>query len=210
MKILASLKSEFHALNHHHVYLSYLIIAVMMVGVLAFGTYQVPAMIVVSGIPQESTPLFLIISGLGAIIGIYAGGRAADWRLMPSMMAILLAQVGAAGLLALAMPAAFSMAIGLFIWSVAVWALNAPVQSRILGAARAAPHLASTLISTAYNIGIGGGAWVGALWIDHGFGYRSLPLVGGVCSLLAMGIAAASWMLDRREPRRIDRPAFRP
>jgi MFS transporter, DHA1 family, inner membrane transport protein len=100
------------------------------------------------------------------------------------------------------------MAIGLFISNVVIWALNAPVQSRILGAARAAPHLASTLISTAYNIGIGGGAWAGAVWIDHGLGYRSLPLIGGVCSLLAMGIAAVSWSLDRREPRR--RLAARP
>jgi len=197
-----SLRSEFHALNHHQVYLSYLTIAVMMVGVLAFGAYQVPAMIAISGIAQDATPLVLMISGLGAIIGIYAGGRAADWKLMPSMMTILLAQVGAAGLLALTMPAAFAMVVALFIWSVSVWALNAPVQSRILGAARAAPHLASTLISTAYNIGIGGGAWIGALWIDHGFGYRSLPVLGGGCSLLAMGVAAASWTLDRREPRR--------
>jgi DHA1 family inner membrane transport protein len=198
-EIRVSLGAEFRALNHHQVYLSYLVIVLTMVGALAFATYQVPAMIAVSGIPLDRTPLYLVISGIGAIIGIYAGGRAADWKLMPSMMTILLAQACASVLLTLAMPLALPMAIGMFISNATFWALNAPVQSRILGAARAAPHLASTLVSTAYNIGIGGGAWIGGLWINDGFGYQSLPVVAVVCSLLAAVVAAVSWMLDRRE-----------
>jgi DHA1 family inner membrane transport protein len=194
-----SLKAELRALNHHQVYLSYLVIALVMVGALAFATYQVPALIAVSGVAQDRTPLYLMISGVGAIIGIYAGGRAGDWNLMPSLMAILLAQVGAAALLWLVMPHALWMAFGMFISSAASWALNAPVQSRILSAAHSAPQLASTLISTAYNLGIGGGAWVGALCIDGGLGYQTLPIVGAVCSFLAVGVAAVSWMLDGRE-----------
>ena len=110
-----------------------------MVGTLAFATYQVPAMIEVTGIPQYLTPLYLVISGAGAILGIYAGGRAADWRLMPSMVTILLAQAGAAVLLLLAMPRAATMAIAMFVASGISWALNAPVQSRILNAARRLP-----------------------------------------------------------------------
>jgi DHA1 family inner membrane transport protein len=194
-----SLRAEFHALNHHQVYLSYLLIVLAMVGTLAFATYQVPAMIEVTSIPQYQTPLYLLISGVGAILGIYAGARAADWRLMPSMVAILLAQSGVATLLVLAMPRAATMAIAMFFSSVIAWALNAPVQSRILNAARAAPHLASTLISTAYNIGIAGGAWVGGLWIDKGLGYQSLPAIGVVCSFSAAAVAAVSWVFDRRE-----------
>jgi DHA1 family inner membrane transport protein len=194
-----SLRAEFRALNHHQVYMSYLLIFLALVGTLAFATYQVPAMIEVTAIPQRETPLYLLISGVGAIVGIYLGGRAADWRLMPSMVTILLAQSGAAALLLLAMPQAATMAIAMFVSSVVAWALNAPVQSRILHAARAAPHLASTLISTAYNIGIAAGAWAGGLWIDDGLGYRSLPAIGIVCSFSAAGVAGLSWALDRRE-----------
>jgi MFS transporter, DHA1 family, inner membrane transport protein len=112
-----SLRAAFRALNHHQVYLSYLLIILAMVGTLAFATYQVPAMIEVTGIPQYQTPLYLVISGVGAILGIYAGGRAADWRLMPSMVTILLAQAGAAALLLLAMPQATTMAIAMFVSS---------------------------------------------------------------------------------------------
>jgi DHA1 family inner membrane transport protein len=87
----------------------------------------------------------------------------------------------------------------MFVSSSIFWALNAPVQSRILNAARAAPHLASTLISTAYNIGIAGGAWAGGLWIENGLGYQTLPAIGVVCSFGAAAVATVSWTLDRRE-----------
>ena len=74
----------------------------------------------------------------------------------------------------------------------------AQVQSRILGAARAAPYRSSALISTAYNVGIATGAWVGGLWINNGLGYQCLPIVSLIASSLAVGIAAFSWALDRQ------------
>lgn len=193
-----SLKDEFRALCHQQVCLSYVVIFFVMVGSLAFATYQVPLMIAVTGIPQEQTPIYLIVSGVGAIIGIYIGGRFADWKLMPSLMTILIVQAAAAAFLLIAMRQPASMAVAMFISSGANWALNAPVQSRILSAARRAPHLASTLISTAYNMGIAGGAWVGALWIGDGPGYQSLPVVSVIASFMAAGVAALSWALDPR------------
>ena len=132
----ASLADEFRALGHQQVYLSYLVIVFVMVGSLVFATYQVPLMVAVTGIPQEQTPIYLSISGVGAMIGIYAGGRFADWKLMPSLVTILLAQAAAALLLYIAARQPASMAVAMFISSGANWALNAPVQSRILSAAR--------------------------------------------------------------------------
>ena len=197
-----SVYDELHAVKQQQVYLSYLVIVLAMVGSLAFATYQVPVMIRVTGILQDHTPYYLVISGVGAIIGIYAGGRAADWRLMPSLTTVLMLQAAAATILLVAIHQPISMAVAMFISGVSTWALNAPVQSRILHAARAAPHLASTLISTAYNIGIAGGAWVVGLWIDHGPGYHTLPAIGVITSFVAAGVAAVSWALDRANATR--------
>lgn len=191
-----SLRAEFGALANHRVYLSYLVILLAMIGTLSFATYQVPAMIEVTGIPIERAPIYLIISGCGAIFGIYAGGRAADWRLMPSLIAVLVAQVVIAAILLYAIRQPATLAAGLFCASLVNWSLNAPVQSRILTAAKGAPYLASTLISTAYNVGIAAGAWFGGLWIAGGLGYATLPAIGVVSSLLAAGVAAMSWRLD--------------
>ena len=60
------------------------------------------------------------------------------------------------------------------------FAFAAPVQARILNAARAAPNLASTLISTAFNIGIAAGAWLGSVALTDGWGYAQLPWISVV------------------------------
>jgi MFS transporter, DHA1 family, inner membrane transport protein len=194
----ASVRTDIGALNHHQVYLSYVVISLVMAGMLALTTYQVPLLITVTGVAADMTPIFLLISGVGSIVGMYAGGRFADWKLMPSLVVLLLAQAAMTALMLLAMYGAARMAIGMFFFGVIAWSSNAPIQSRILNAARAAPNLASTLISTAYNVGFAVGAWVGAIWIEMGLGYQSLPVVGVACSIAAAVVAAFSWGLDRR------------
>jgi MFS transporter, DHA1 family, inner membrane transport protein len=90
------------------------------------------------------------------------------------------------------------MGISLFAFSLAGMAFSTPTQLRILNAAKAAPNLASTLISTAYNVGIAGGAFLGAMLLNSGLSYTTLPLVGIVCSTTAALIAAGSWQAERR------------
>ena len=117
---------------------------------------------------------------------------------MPTLIAVLFGQALVSAFLLPAVGNPLAMMVGLFFWGAAGAAFDAPVQSRILAAARNAPNLAATLVSTAFNIGIGAGAWIGALWIDHGLGYAGLPWIAVVCSLIGTGIAAFSWSLDRR------------
>ena len=69
----------------------------------------------------------------------------------------------------------------------------------MIAAARAAPNLASSLISTAFNIGIAGGAFLGAMLLNAGVSYAHIPVVGTVGALLAAATAALSWWLERRE-----------
>jgi DHA1 family inner membrane transport protein len=197
----AGLGAQLRALGRQQVYLSYLVIGFVMAGTLAFTTYQVPLLIKVTGIPQDWTPAYLVLGGVGTAIGVYAGGRAADWRLMPTLIAVLVAQAVGAALLLPTAGSPVAMAITLFLWSGLGSAFDAPVNARILESARDAPHLAATLISTAFNIGIALGAWLGGVWIDASLGYQSLPLLGIVGSLIAAGVATLSWSLDRRQRR---------
>ena len=72
-----SLRAAFRALNHHQVYLSYLLIILAKVGTLAFATYQVPAMIEVTGIPQYRHLASTLIStayNIGIAGGAWAVG----------------------------------------------------------------------------------------------------------------------------------------
>jgi DHA1 family inner membrane transport protein len=194
----ASLAAEIRVLGHQEVLLSYVIIVLQITGALAFVTYQVPLLATVTGVPAEGAPLFLLLFGLGSIVGIFAGGRLADWKLMPSLIGILLLQTCFLATMLLAMHTPVTMGINMFIAGAVGFAFNTPVQSRILHAAREAPNLAATLVSTAFNIGIAAGAFVGAAMLNAGIGYQYLPVVGIVCSLVATGVAALSWMLERR------------
>jgi DHA1 family inner membrane transport protein len=193
----SSLRSEFRALKTQQIWLGYLIIAVLMTGILCFTTYQVPLLEQVTGIPIEWVPAYLLLAGAGSVGGVLVGGRLADWKLMPSLVGILLAQ----GLVQLAilavLPSPGLMAVGMFVFGLIGFAFNAPMQSRILGAAAAAPNLAATLVSTAFNVGIAAGAWVGSAMLAAGLGYETLPMVSAACSFAAAGIAALSWSLDR-------------
>lgn len=84
----------------------------------------------------------------------------------------------------------------------------APVQSRILKEAAAAPNFASTLISTAFNLGIASGAAIGGAAIAAGWGYAKLPLIDVIFMGLALvGTLALTAYDRRRRPVAVASPA---
>ncbi|HHY49560.1 MAG TPA: MFS transporter [Alphaproteobacteria bacterium] len=194
----SSLRRQLRALRHHEVYLSYLTIAIVMTGALAFATYQVAMLIEVTRVDAAIVPLYLLLGGVGSMLGIYAGGRATDWKPMPWLIAILLLQALLAFLMLFALHDKLLMAITIFAYGIAGFAFSTPLQARIIHAAREAPNLASALISTAFNIGIAGGALLGAMLLNAGIGLAQLPAVGIATGLAAAVVAAISQHLDRR------------
>jgi DHA1 family inner membrane transport protein len=124
---------------------------------------------------------------------------------MPALVAALAIQAVLFLLIAVFANDKVGMAMLIFAIGVAGFAFSTPLQARIIHAANEAPNLASSLISTAFNIGIAAGAFLGAMLLNAGISYADLPAVGTVTSLLAAGTAALSWRLDSRR-----RPALRP
>lgn len=190
----ASLRVQGTQLRHPQVFSSYLIIVLVMIGSVSFSTYQVPLLIDITGVPPQDIPYYLLLAGAGAVAGIYLGGRLTDWNLAPSLVGVLCAQVVSNAALLLSVHSPVAMAINLFLGSCAGFAFSTPIQVRILNAARAAPNLAATLISAAYNIGIAGGALLGAMLLSAGLSYALLALVGVVAS----GLAALAAILTSR------------
>ncbi len=194
----AGLGAQLRELRHQEVWLSYLTIALVMVGALAFGTYQVPIMLNITGLPPEIVPIYLLVGGMGSVLGIYLGGRGTDWRPMPTLIAVLLLQTLLYSTMLFAMHDKVWMTLNLLASSIAGFAFSTPLQARVLTAARAAPNLASALISTAFNIGIAGGAFAGAMLLNAGGSLAWLPWIGVVTSALAAAIAVLSWHAERR------------
>jgi DHA1 family inner membrane transport protein len=188
----APLGLQARQLLHQEVFLTYLTIAVIMVGQLAFGTFQVAILTSVTGVATDIVPYYLLAGGAGAVVGIWLGGKGADWNIDASILIIVVGQIGCFALLLLAVHHPVAMAVMLFLSSLFGFGFSTPVQLRILQGARAAPRLASTMVSTAYNVGIAAGAALGAVLLNAGIDYALLPLTGVVCSALAGLVALVS------------------
>lgn len=194
----ARLADQFRELRHQQVWLSYLTIALTMVGALAFGTYQVPIMLNITRLTPEIVPIYLLVGGFGSVLGIWAGGKGTDWKPMPTLIFVLLGQSLLYFTMLFAMHDKVWMTVNLMASSILGFAFSTPLQARVITAAHKAPNLASALISSAFNIGIAAGAFIGAALLSAGVSYADLPTVGVISSLLAAGTAALSFTLERR------------
>jgi DHA1 family inner membrane transport protein len=75
------------------------------------------------------------------------------------------------------------------------------VQTRILAWTADAPNLASSLIPSGFNVGIALAASIGAMLLQGGYGYRSLPLIGVAAMIVGAGVALFSSAAERRAGR---------
>jgi MFS transporter, DHA1 family, inner membrane transport protein len=191
--------ADFRALNHQQVYLTYLAVALFVTGGLTISTYLVPLMTNVTHIPLVQTPWYLLILGLGGFIGNFIGGRLADWKLMPTLIAIFFGGALLHLTLVVSSKSALTLGINLLILGAVGFSFGGHVTKRILSAAGDSPNLASTLTNTAFNIGIASGAVVGGMVLDAGFAYDQLPLFAVLLDLAGACIIVISMLLDRRE-----------
>jgi DHA1 family inner membrane transport protein len=194
----AAAADEIRALNHHEVYLTYLGVALVATGTVNISTYLVPLMTDVTHIPLEATAWFLLIFGAGGLVGNFIGGRLADWKLMPSLIALFFGQALLQIALIFTSRSAPLLGINLFLVAAVAFSYGAHVTKRILFGARAAPNLASTLSNTAFNIGIASGAGVGGAALTAGFAYDQLPWLPFAFCTAGGCVAVVSMLLDRR------------
>ena len=189
---------EFRTLGRQQIVTSLAIAILTMIGQYSLFTYIAPLLLEVTGIDTATLPWMLLLYGVGSTIGVFIGGRLADWKLMPSLIGILATQALAFTLVYLVSPNPWIMTAAVLFWGGVNFAFGSPLQSRILAWAADAPNLASALIPSCFNIGIAIGAVLGATLLEAGFGYRNLPLIGTVALVLAMGIAVLSYVWERR------------
>ena len=195
------LRAQFREIARQEVWSSYVIITLVMIGALSFSVYQVPVMLEITQLDPGVVPIYLFAGGAGSVLGIFIGGRLADVALMPAVFGVLAAQIVLALALLFAVHDPVLMAVALVLSSGASFALSTPIQVRVLHAARAAPNMVSTLVSSAYNIGIAAGAFLGAVLLNGGLSYAWLPAVAAVTSSLALVVAVISNSVERRSAR---------
>jgi DHA1 family inner membrane transport protein len=167
-------------------------------GVFTVFTYIAPILQEQSHIDPHWTGAVLVLFGLGTTIGNILGGRLADWKLMPSLMGILVALTVLLVVFAWTMHSAVAAVVTVFVWGIAAFATVAPLQSRVVHVAGDAPNLASTLNIAAFNLGNAGGAWLGGAVLAAGYAMPVVSLAGAAVTVAGLLATMASVALERR------------
>ncbi|SEM36596.1 MFS transporter, DHA1 family, arabinose polymer transporter [Luteibacter sp. UNCMF331Sha3.1] len=167
-------------------------------GVFTVFTYIAPILQEQSHIGPHWTGAVLVLFGVGTTVGNMLGGRLADWKLMPSLVGILVALALLLVVFAWTMHSTIASIVTVFVWGVAAFATVAPLQSRVVHVAGDAPNLASTLNIAAFNLGNAGGAWLGGAVLAAGFTMPVVSLAGAAVTVAGLLATLASMALERR------------
>ena len=194
----AGFRNEVRVLGRQQVWTCLIIMLMLMLGQFVPYTYIAPLLQEVTGLDAGLVPWVLLLNGLGATRGVFIGGKLAGRH----ADAVAHRHAGAAGCRACVIyavsPYPLPMVAALTVWGGVNFAIGTPIQTRILAWTADAPNLASSLIPSGFNVGIAIAASVGAMMLNAGFPYRSLPLVGVASMIVAVIVAAASHAWEKR------------
>lgn len=177
--------------------------AITMLGQYAVFTYVAPLLTQQIGVEPAMVGPLLFVYGVAGALGLVLAGSVLARRPLAS----LLAGMGVIALAVLALAAGLGepASIAAFtVWGVAFGAVPPLLQTRLLtSASPALRDTASALYTTGFNVGIGGGALVGAVLYEQ-LGIGALPYAYAAALVIAM-LAVA---LPARRARRAGRRAF--
>ncbi|MGX9115883.1 MFS transporter [Mesorhizobium sp. BHbsci] len=193
-----SFGSEVRVLARQQVWTSLILMLMLMIGQFGLFTYITPTLFEITGLDEDLVPWVLLLNGVGATIGVFLGGRLADWKLMPSLITMLFMQAVTLAVIYAVSPYPVPMVVAITVWGGLSFAIGTPIQTRILTWTADASNLASSLIPAGFNVGIALAASLGAAMLNAGYGYRSLPVVGAMAMLVAVAVALASHLQEWR------------
>ncbi|MCC3371453.1 MFS transporter [Cohnella sp. REN36] len=198
---VSSLKEELGVLRRPAVQVALLMTVFGFGGVFTAFTYIAPILVDITHFHESSVSLILVLFGAGITLGNFVGGKLADWRLMPSLIGIMIAL--AAILAAFGITDSYKGATlaTVFLLGMAAFGTVPGLQVHMLNTAKEAPTLASTLNIAAFNLGNALGAYLGGLVIDAKLG-GGLPAIPWAASLVTVvGIAFTLWGARQTQSR---------
>lgn len=198
-----TLASQASLLRQPRLLLTLAITAVGCSGTFATFTYLAAFLEKITGFhPFAVMP---ILAGVGAAItcGNVLGGKAADLRIFPAVMGLYgLVLMGLIALWTVAPYPVAAVAVVLFL-SLLMFSPGAGLQLLAVNQAKrwipGAEDAAAGLNQSAFNLGIAMGAIIGGQVAQSSWGLRATPICSAALILLAIGLIAVGWRIDRKD-----------
>jgi DHA1 family inner membrane transport protein len=205
----AGVRAELGAFRHGQVWLALAMTALGFGAVYAPFTYIAPLLTGVAGYSAAAVPWLLVLFGTGLVIGNLLGARAADRRLMTTIILLLVVLTGLLVLFDRTAHGRTSAAVTLFALGVVGFATVPAFTSRVLSTAgtTGSNTMASSAAVAAFNLGNATGAYLGGRAIASGHGYAAPTLVGAAMAAAAVVTALVSAATARPAP--VHRPGLR-
>lgn len=186
----ASTRRELSALHHPQLWYAVGASGIGFGGLFALVSYIAPITTDVGGLAESTVAVFLLVIGLGMVVGNVLAGRMVDWSVQRSL------QIGSVGLAAALLgywvlaPHGWWALVAGFAVTVVGSVLALGFQVRLIDAAEHAQTLGAALSHASLNIGNSLGAFLGGTVIAAGWGLRAPLLVGVGLALAGLVVLA--------------------
>ena len=194
-----ALRRELSAVLHPQVLLGLLMTVLGFAGVFTVYTFIQPILTSISGFSEAAVSPILLVFGGGMILGNLIGGRFADKRLAPALIATLIALAAVLGVMTFTLHDKIATVAFVGLLGVAAFATVPPLQLWVLQKTDpAGQNLASSLNIGAFNLGNALGAWLGGAVIEHGPGLGAVTWVAALVTLSGLVLAVVAARLDAK------------
>lgn len=153
--------------------------AVTVLGQFTAYSFISPILQQAGGLGENDVVNVLLLYGLAGIIGTIVGSRTVDRHPSGSLVGPLVLLSASLFLLVPLASSWFTLLPLVLVWGAAQTTLCLAFQTIVLNVASDAADVATSLYSGIFNIGIGGGAFVGSLISQH-FGFSPVAASGGL------------------------------
>lgn len=164
-------------------------------------TFVAPILTDVTGFSATAIPWLLTLFGLGMMAGNWLGGRMADANLARSVRISLAGLVLVLACIGLSLHSMPWMAICMFLFGAAAFAVIPPLQMQVLEKAAQAPTLAAAFNVAAFNAGNAAGAFLGGRVLATA-GLAAVPWAASLLSLSGLALCIAGEVFAKGTARR--------
>lgn len=179
------------------------VIVILITGQNTFYTYIAPWLVDVAGFPETSVAFLLFLFGGAGAVGLVLAGFASDRFPKRGFALAIGAVMVSTGVLAAWSANSVVVVIAFVVWGVSFGGVPAMLQTRMLHTASFRTRdLAAALQTTAFNVGIGGGALLGGILLDRS-GLESLPVAQIVFLAVAITLMLGTDALRSARSRRL-------
>lgn len=178
----------------------YFLTVVTVLGQFTAYSYLNPILATAGGLDEGMIVTMLFVFGIAGIIGTVIGSKTVDRHCAATLLISMAVVCVSLALLTVSAQATASLTFVVICWGAAMTAVCLAFQTVLLNVAPDAADVATSLYSGIFNVGIGGGAFIGSR-VSQAAGFMPVAYVGAALvavSLLSLVIVRAKsgrWLL---------------